>query len=59
MDFNEAVAENIPSIVAQNQMQGATANVQRGGAAPEAQGGKGGSNAPKPKVAGRRLGPPN
>ena len=58
MDFNEAVAENIPSIVAQNQMQGATANVERGGSAPETQGGKGGSNAPKPKVAGRRLGPP-
>jgi len=58
MDVNEAIAENIPSIVAQNMAQGGKANVQRGGESPEAQGGKGGGNAPKPKVAGRRLGPP-
>jgi hypothetical protein len=58
MDVDEAIAENIPSIVAQNMAQGGAANVQRGGGSPEAQGGKGGNNAPKPKVAGRRLGPP-
>ena len=58
MDVNEAIAENIPSIVAQNTAQGGNANVQRGGEAPEAQGGKGKNNAPSPKVAGRRLGPP-
>ena len=58
MDVDEAIAENIPSIVAQNMAQGGNANVQRGGESPEAQAGKGGNNAPAPKVAGRRLGPP-
>ena len=57
MDVNEAIADNIPSIVAQNMAQGGKQNVQRGGEAPESQGGKGGNNAPA-KVAGRRLGPP-
>jgi hypothetical protein len=58
MDVDAAIAQNIPSIVAQNMAQGGAANVQRGGGSPESQGGKGGNNAPAPKVAGRRLGPP-
>ena len=58
MEFSEAITGNVPSIVAQNQLLGATGNVQRGGQAPEAQGGKGRSNAPQPSPKGGRKGLP-
>ena len=53
MDLTEAIVEKLPSIVAQNMMQGAKAQAQaRGGAPPEAQGSQGGTNAPLPKPPG-------
>ena len=53
MDLTEAIIDKLPSIVAQNMMQGAKAQAQgRGGKAPEAQGGQGGNNAPLPKSPG-------
>jgi len=53
MDLTEAIIDKLPSIVAQNMMQGAKAQAQgRGGNAPEAQGGQGGNNAPLPKPPG-------
>jgi len=53
MDLTEAIIDKLPSIVAQNMMQGAKAQAQgRGGNAPEAQGGQGGNNAPLPKSPG-------
>jgi len=58
MEFSEAITGNFPSIVAQNQLLGATGNVQRGGQAPEAQGGRGRSNAPQPSPKGGRKGLP-
>ena len=58
MEFSEAIVANLPSIVAQNQLLGARGNVQRGGEAPEAQGGKGGVNAPQPSPQGGRKGLP-
>ena len=48
MDVSEALAEKIPSIVAQNMAQGGKANVERGKASPESQGRQGGNNAPNP-----------
>ena len=58
MEFSEAITGNFPSIVAQNQLLGAAGNVQRGGQAPEAQGGRGRSNAPQPSPKGGRKGLP-
>ena len=54
MDLTEAIIDKLPSIVAQNMMQGAKAQAQgRGGKAPpEAQGGQGGNNAPLPRSTG-------
>jgi hypothetical protein len=53
MDLTEAIIDKLPSIVAQNMMQGAKAQAQgRGGNPPEAQGGQGGNNAPLPKPPG-------
>jgi len=53
MDLTEAIIDKLPSIVAQNMMQGAKAQAQgRGGKPPEAQGGQGGNNAPLPKPPG-------
>ena len=48
MDVSEALAERIPSIVAQNMAQGGQANVERGKGNPESQGRQGGNNAPNP-----------
>jgi hypothetical protein len=48
MDVSEALAENIPSIVAQNMAQGGNPNTQRGKGNPESQGKEGGNNAPNP-----------
>ena len=58
MEFSEAITGGFPSIVAQNQLQGARENVQRGGEAPEAQGGRGRGNAPQPSPRGGRKGLP-
>ena len=58
MEFSEAIVANLPSIVAQNQLLGARGNVQRGGEAPEAQGGRGRGNAPQPSPQGGRKGLP-
>jgi hypothetical protein len=53
MDLTDAIIDKLPSIVAQNMMQGVKAQAQgRGGQAPEAQGGQGGNNAPKPRPPG-------
>ena len=53
MDLTEALVEKLPSIVAQNMMQGARAQAQaRGGTPPEVQGGQGGNNAPMPSPPG-------
>ena len=54
MDLTDAIIDKLPSIVAQNMMQGAKAQAQgRGGKAPpEAQGGQGGNNAPLPRPTG-------
>jgi len=53
MDLTEAIVEKLPSIVAQNMAQGAKAQAQaRGGNAPEAQGGQGMNNAPRPRPSG-------
>lgn len=59
MDLTEALVEKLPSIIAQNMMQGAQAQAQaRGGNPPEAQGGQGGNNAPRPSSAGGGPPPP-
>ena len=55
MDLDEAIAASMPSIVAMNQMQGATANVDRGGASGETQAMQGGANAPLPSPAAGGL----
>ncbi|MDP7107849.1 MAG: hypothetical protein QGH41_12265, partial [Roseibacillus sp.] len=55
MDLDEAIAASMPSIVAMNQMQGAAANVDRGGASGETQGMQGGANAPLPSPVARGL----
>ena len=55
MDLDEAIAASMPSIVAMNQMQGAAANVDRGGASGETQGMQGGANAPLPSPAAGGL----
>ena len=53
MDLTDALIDKLPSIVAQNMMQGANAQAQaRGGAPPEAQGGQGGNNAQLPSPPG-------
>ena len=53
MDLTDAIIDKLPSIVAQNMMQGVKAQAQgRGGQAPEAQGGQGGNNAPQPRPPG-------
>jgi hypothetical protein len=53
MDLTDAIIDKLPSIVAQNMMQGAKAQAQgRGGKPPEAQGGQGGNNAPLPSPPG-------
>ena len=50
MDLADAIVDKLPSIVAQNMMQGAKTQAQgRGGQPPEAQAGQGGNNAPQPK----------
>ena len=50
MDLTDALIDKLPSIVAQNMMQGAKVQAQgRGGKPPEAQGGQGGNNAPQPR----------
>ena len=52
LDLTGALVEKMPSIVAQNMVQGAKAQAQaRGGNPPEAQGGQGGNNAPSPSPA--------
>ncbi|MDP7463017.1 MAG: hypothetical protein QF614_00845, partial [SAR324 cluster bacterium] len=55
MDLDEAIAASMPSIVAMNQMQGAAANVDRGGASGETQAMQGGANAPLPSPAAGGL----
>ena len=53
MDLTDAIIDRVPSIVAQNMMQGAKAQAQgRGGQPPEAQGRQGGNNAPQPAQQG-------
>ena len=53
MDLTDAIIDRLPSIVAQNMMQGAKAQAQgRGGQPPEAQGRQGGNNAPQPAQQG-------
>ena len=52
-DLTDALIDKLPSIVAQNMMQGAKAQAQaRGGAPPEVQGGQGGNNAQLPSPPG-------
>jgi len=53
MDLTDAIVDKLPSIVAQNMMQGVKTQAQgRGGQPPEAQGGQGGNNAPQPRPPG-------
>lgn len=56
LDLAEAIAEQIPSIVAMNQMQGMQAQAGDSGS-PSQQGGQGAMNAPRPGGAGGSLPP--